>query len=86
MEKGIRTPIALVLSMPCAKFGVLKIHTERDDAKKGTSKAYWLRVEFNYHLALINESARRTVRACTRKRVQGELFRGGGGSEKSRFW
>ena len=28
---------------------------------------------FNYHLAFIYESARRTVRACTRIRVQGEL-------------
>ena len=40
MEKAIRRPIALVLSMPCTKFGLLKIHTERDDAKKGIYLAF----------------------------------------------
>ena len=39
MEKGIRTPIALVLGMPCAKFELLKIHIERAITKKGMSMA-----------------------------------------------
>ena len=37
MEKAIRRPIALMLSMPCTKFGLLKIHI---DAKKGIYLAF----------------------------------------------
>ena len=40
MEKAIRTPKALVLGMPCAKFEVLKIYTERDITKKGIYLAF----------------------------------------------
>ena len=40
MEKAIRTPKALVLGMPCAKFEVLKIYTERDITIKGIYLAF----------------------------------------------
>ena len=55
MEKAIRTPKALVLGMPCAKFEVLKIYTERDITKKR-------------HISRVY-SQEECVHACTYRRV-----------------
>ena len=52
MEKGIRTPIALTIGVPCAKFELLRIHTERDITKKGMSKGRRLCYGFAWNLII----------------------------------
>ena len=57
MEKAIRTPRALVLGMPSAKFEVLKIYTKRDNNRYIACVEECIRVYTYRHVAQNYQSA-----------------------------
>ena len=69
MEKGIRTPTALTIGVPCAKFELLRIHTERDITKKVCQRDDAFAVALHgiqLYLAFIYKSASSTLNAWVR--------------------